>query len=81
MRLTSEVVSEYLFPKVLTFSSIRQRLGEITRYVVHLAAMGFADPTTGVGYAYVTSRMGKTLTGDTRDVALREALYTVLQKS
>jgi CubicO group peptidase (beta-lactamase class C family) len=42
-------------------------------------AMGFADPEAGVGYAYVTSRMGTTLTGDPRDVALREALYSRLR--
>jgi hypothetical protein len=41
-------------------------------------AMGFADPTTGVGYGYVTSRMGTKLTGDPRDVALRKALDSVL---
>ena len=38
-------------------------------------SLGFADPAMGVGYAYVTSQMGTTLTGDPRDVALREALY------
>ena len=37
-------------------------------------SLGFADPTAGVGYAYVTSQMGTQLTGDPRDVALREAL-------
>ena len=37
-------------------------------------AMGFADPATGVGYAYVTNRMGTRLAGDPRDVALRAAL-------
>lgn len=37
-------------------------------------AMGFADPDEGLGYAYVTSRMGTTFTGDPRDVALRRAL-------
>ena len=39
-------------------------------------SLGFADPTLGVGYAYVTNRMGTALTGDPRDVALREALYS-----
>lgn len=39
---------------------------------------GFADPTLGIGYGYVTSGMGTALTGDPRDIALREALYTVL---
>jgi CubicO group peptidase (beta-lactamase class C family) len=38
-------------------------------------SLGFADPAKGIGYAYVTSRMGTTLTGDPRDVALRDALY------
>ena len=38
-------------------------------------SLGFADPTAGVGYAYITSRMGAILTGDPRDVALRAALY------
>ena len=41
-------------------------------------AMGFADPETGVGYAYVTSQMGTNLTADPRDVALRQALATAL---
>jgi len=42
-------------------------------------SIGFADPSSGVGYAYVTSRMGTTLTGDARDVALRDALYAALR--
>jgi CubicO group peptidase (beta-lactamase class C family) len=41
-------------------------------------SLGFADPDVGVGYAYVTSQMGTTLTGDPRDVALRQALYAAL---
>jgi CubicO group peptidase (beta-lactamase class C family) len=41
-------------------------------------SLGFADPATGVGYAYVTSRMGTQLTGDPRDVALRNALYSAI---
>ena len=44
-------------------------------------AMGFADPDAGLGYAYVTSQMGTTFTGDPRDVALRQAIDSVLQKS
>jgi CubicO group peptidase (beta-lactamase class C family) len=43
-------------------------------------AFGLADPTVGLGYAYVTSQMGTTLTGDPRDVALRDALYSALEK-
>jgi CubicO group peptidase (beta-lactamase class C family) len=38
-------------------------------------AMGFADPVAGIGYAYVTSQMGTRLSGDPRDLALRNALY------
>jgi len=41
-------------------------------------AMGFADPSAGVGYAYVTSQIGTTLTGDPRDAALRAALYAAI---
>ena len=41
-------------------------------------AMGFADPKTGIGYGYVTSQMGTTLTGDPRDVALRNAVQSVI---
>jgi CubicO group peptidase (beta-lactamase class C family) len=44
-------------------------------------SLGFADPTAGIGYAYVTSQMGTRLTGDPRDVALRDALYSSLQVS
>lgn len=42
-------------------------------------SLGFADPTAGVGYAYVTSQMGTRLTGDPRDVALRDALYSAIR--
>jgi CubicO group peptidase (beta-lactamase class C family) len=44
-------------------------------------ALGFADPDCGIGYGYVTSRMGMTFTGDPRDVALRDALYAALRHS
>jgi CubicO group peptidase (beta-lactamase class C family) len=42
-------------------------------------SLGYADPEAGVGYAYVTNRMGTVLTGDPRDVALRAALDTALR--
>ena len=42
-------------------------------------SLGFADPEAGVAYGYVTSQMGTSLTGDPRDVALRDALYSALQ--
>ena len=41
-------------------------------------SLGFADPVERVGYAYVTCQIGTTLTGDPRDVALRETLYSAL---
>ena len=44
-------------------------------------SLGFADPQAGVGYAYVTSQMGTTLSGDPRDVALRTALYSSIEAS
>ncbi len=44
-------------------------------------SLGFADPTAGVGYAYVTSQMGTRLTGDPRDMALRDALYSSILAS
>jgi CubicO group peptidase (beta-lactamase class C family) len=41
-------------------------------------SLGYADPEAGIGYAYVTSKMGAILTGDPRDMALRDALYAAL---
>ena len=41
-------------------------------------SLGFADPGTAVSYAYVTSQSGTRLTGDPRDVALRDALYSAM---
>ena len=38
--------------------------------------MGYADPQVGIGYGYVTNRMGTDLQGDPRDVALRAAIPT-----
>ena len=39
-------------------------------------SIGFADPQAQIGYAYITNRMGVSLTGDPRDRALRDALYS-----
>lgn len=39
-------------------------------------SMGYADPEAGIGYGYVTNRMGTALQGDPRDVALRDAIPT-----
>ncbi len=41
-------------------------------------SLGYADPETGIGYAYITSQMGTSLTGDPRDIALRNALESAL---
>lgn len=41
-------------------------------------SLGFADPEARLGYAYVTSQMGTRLTGDPRDLALRDALYLAI---
>jgi CubicO group peptidase (beta-lactamase class C family) len=43
-------------------------------------SLGFSDPASGIGYGYVTNRMGTALTGDPRDVALRDALDAALRK-
>jgi CubicO group peptidase (beta-lactamase class C family) len=42
-------------------------------------SLGFADPVAGIGYGYVTSQMGTRLTGDPRDVALRDAVYGAIR--
>jgi CubicO group peptidase (beta-lactamase class C family) len=41
-------------------------------------SLGFADPKAGIGYGYVTSRMGTSITGDPRELALRDALYSII---
>lgn len=43
-------------------------------------SMGFADPSTRLGYGYVTDRMGMALQGDPRDLALRGAVDSVLER-
>ncbi|HUX89232.1 MAG TPA: serine hydrolase domain-containing protein [Gallionellaceae bacterium] len=42
-------------------------------------SLGFADSKAGIGYAYVTNQMGTALTGDPRELALRNALYAIIQ--
>jgi len=41
-------------------------------------SLGFADPKAGIGYGYATNGMGTALTGDPRDLALRDALYSAI---
>jgi CubicO group peptidase (beta-lactamase class C family) len=43
------------------------------------ASLGFADPQAGIGYAYVTNRMGVKVTGDPRDLALRNAISSIVR--
>ena len=42
-------------------------------------SVGFADPESKLGYAYITNKMGCVLTGDPRDLALRDAVYSSIQ--
>jgi CubicO group peptidase (beta-lactamase class C family) len=44
-------------------------------------ALGFADPDAGIGYGYITSRVGLVFNGDPRDVALRRALDVALARA
>jgi CubicO group peptidase (beta-lactamase class C family) len=41
-------------------------------------SLGFADPKAGIGYAYVTNKVGTALTGDPRELALRNAVYAII---
>ncbi|MDH4234905.1 MAG: beta-lactamase family protein [Gallionella sp.] len=43
-------------------------------------SLGFADPKAGIGYAYVTNQIGTALTGDPRELALRNAVYSIIQR-
>jgi CubicO group peptidase (beta-lactamase class C family) len=43
-------------------------------------SIGFADPSARLGYGYVTDKMGMSLQGDPRDLALRGALAAVLDE-
>ena len=43
-------------------------------------SMAFADPAVPMAYGYVTDKMGTSLQGDPRDLALRRALADVLRR-
>ena len=53
-------------------------LGSVDGNVIAGSFVSRCDPEAGIGYAYVTSQMGTALTGDPRDVAIRNALYSAL---
>ncbi len=38
-------------------------------------SFGFADPDTGIGFAYVMNRMGFSVWSDPRELAVRQALF------
>ena len=42
-------------------------------------SFAFADPATGIGYAYTPNRLGIRLDDDPREVALRRAVYACLE--
>ena len=44
-------------------------------------SLGFADPKAQIGYGYVTSRMGTSITGDPRELAIRNAVYACIRGS
>ena len=41
-------------------------------------SLGYANPELGIGYGYVMNRMGNTLTGDPRTIALNDAIVAGL---
>ena len=42
-------------------------------------SLGFADPVAKTGYAYVTSQLGRRLTADPREVALKDAVHSAVR--
>ena len=44
-------------------------------------SFGFADPQTGIGYAYVLNRLGSKQGTDPRELALREAMFRCIGRS
>ncbi len=43
-------------------------------------SIGFADPDYGLGFGYVSQRMGQSLLIDQRVIKLIDAIYSVLEK-
>lgn len=46
-----------------------------------IGSLGFADPKAGIGYAYVTSKVGTAITGDPRELALRNAVCAIIPRA
>jgi CubicO group peptidase (beta-lactamase class C family) len=59
------------FPQFRFGSSAEQAFGTMGTG----GSFGFADPDTGVGFAYAMNRSGFRLWDDPRELALRNALY------
>ena len=58
--------------------ALKQQAYDLSTINLRLADGGGGLFGDGVSYAYVTNLMGTGLTGDPRDVALRDALYSAI---
>ena len=63
------------------FASGGRELGLRPETIEALICTGYADPEFGLGYGYVTNRMGTHLQGDPRDIALRAAIPTLARSA
>jgi hypothetical protein len=56
--------------------ALRQR--GLVRHARHGRLASLCHPENGIGYGYVTSQVGTSLTGDPWELALRQAVYESL---